>query len=130
MNLSQNGLSTKPCIRTQSGEHPLEVKLANSFFSRFCGLMFRKSLGENHGLLITRCPSVHSLFMRFVIDVVYLDCAGVVTRCAPTLKPWRASLGRSRLKGHVTAHALELQAGSIERMQILEGNRVLHPCFT
>ncbi len=116
-------------LYTASGAHPLDLKLANTFLSRFCGLMLRQALAPNQGLLITRCPSVHSLFMRFAIDVIYLDHGGLVTRCTSQLKPWRASAGRSRLSGHATAHALELRAGSIQALNIEVGNRLYHPWF-
>ena len=116
-------------LHTSSGAHPLDLRLANTFFSRFHGLMLRKALQPDQGLLITRCPSVHSLFMRFAIDVIYLDQSGLVTRCTPHLKPWRASAGRSRLAGHATAHALELPAGSIQRLHIETGSRLHHPLF-
>ena len=116
-------------LHTASGMHALDLKLADTFFSRFRGLMLRKALQPNQGLLITRCPSVHSLFMRYAIDVVYLDPTGLVTRCAPQLKPWRASAGRSRLAGHTTAHTLELPAGSIRHLSIETGNRLHHPVF-
>ncbi len=116
-------------LHTASGAHPLDLRLANTFLSHFYGLMLRKALQPDQGLLITRCPSVHSLFMRFAIDVIYLDRSGLVTRCTPHLKPWRASAGRSRLTGHATAHALELPAGSIQRLHIETGNRLHHPLF-
>lgn len=118
-----------PHLHTVSGAHPLDLRLANTFFSRFHGLMLRQALAPDQGLLITRCPSVHSLFMRFAIDVIYLDRSGLVTRCTP-LQPWRASAGRSRLAGHATAHALELPAGSIQRLHIETGNRLHHPMFS
>lgn len=125
----QNAPENLSHLHTASGVHALELKLADTFFSRFRGLMLREALQPNQGLLITRCPSVHSLFMRFAIDVVYLDQSGLVTRCAPQLKPWRASAGRSRLAGHTTAHALELPAGSIRHLSIETGNRLRHPVF-
>ena len=118
-----------PHLHTSSGAHPLDLRVATTFFSRFHGLMLRKALQPDQGLLITRCPSVHSLFMRFAIDVIYLDQSGFVTRCTPHLKPWRASAGRSRLAGHATAHALELPAGSIQRLHIETGSRLHHPMF-
>lgn len=118
-----------PHLHTSSGKHPLNIQLANNFFSRFRGLMLRKALQPDQGLLITRCPSVHSLFMRCAIDVVYLDKNGIVTRCAPQLKPWRASTGRSQLTGHTTAHALELRDGSIQHLNIETGNQLYHPMF-
>lgn len=46
---------------------------ANTFWKRLCGLLPYKSLPEGVGMLITPCKSVHTFFMRFPIDVVYLD---------------------------------------------------------
>jgi hypothetical protein len=75
-----------------------------------------------HGLLITRCPSVHGFFMRYAVDVVYLSRAlqgaYTVTHTA-TLKPWRVSLGRNG-----SAHALELPAGSIDKLRIRRGDEL------
>lgn len=75
-------------------------------------------------LLIIRCPSVHTLFMRYAIDVAYLDAGGEIVRCVDTLPPWRASLG-----GRRAAHALELPAGSLARLGIRPGHRLDHPLF-
>lgn len=102
---------------TRTGDHAalaiagLRVRVADTFASRLSGLMFSRSLPEGDALLIPRCPSVHTCFMRYPIDVVYLDADGVIVRLVNDLKPWRASLG-----GRGAAHALELAAGSIERL--------------
>ena len=85
-----------PILHTASGAHALNIGLANSFLSRLNGLMFRKPLASDRGLLITRCPSVHTAFMRAAIDVVYLNKAGFVTRCVAHLKPWRASVSTGK----------------------------------
>jgi Flp pilus assembly protein TadG len=80
-------------------------------------------------MLITRCTSVHSAFMRYPIDVVYLDRNGVVVRCVPHLKPWRAShsaLGTIPF-GRGAAHVLELAAGAISEFGIAPGARLSHP---
>lgn len=89
----------------------LRVRVAEGFWARFAGLMFSRSLPEREALLLPRCPSVHSCFMRYAIDVVYLDRRGLVTKLVSNLQPWRASLG-----GRDAAHALELAAGSIQRL--------------
>ena len=80
-------------------------------------------LAQDHGLLLTRCGSVHSAFMRQTIDVIYLDRQGRVLRCVAALRPWRASLCPG------AAHVLELAAGSIARYHIAPGDRLLHACF-
>ncbi|MBI3543185.1 MAG: DUF192 domain-containing protein [Deltaproteobacteria bacterium] len=68
--------------------------VADTIVSRFKGLMGRPSLDAGHGLLIEPCNSIHTFFMRFAIDVVYLgrgEGAGsykvMVVRAG--VKPWR-----------------------------------------
>ncbi|KQN70530.1 hypothetical protein ASF04_11880 [Duganella sp. Leaf61] len=60
--------------------------------------------------------------MRFTIDVLYLDREGVVRKCVPHLRPWRASLGGAGVR-----HTLELAAGSIARWNIAPGDRLHDP---
>lgn len=95
----------------------LQIQLADTFWQRFKGLMFKSSMGVDEGLLITRCDSIHTCFMRFAIDVVYLDRAATVVRLAPSLKPWRLHLG-----GRAAVHTLELSAGTVARLGIKIGD--------
>jgi uncharacterized membrane protein (UPF0127 family) len=55
--------------------------------------MGKKRLPEGEALLIEPCSSVHTMFMRFPIDVVYISKDNKVVRIAPEMKPWRAGLG-------------------------------------
>lgn len=87
------------------------VEEADSFLSRFRGLMLRKALLPEEGLLLRRCGRVHTNFMRFPIDVIYLDREGRVLD-RETLRPWR--LGK-RVKGAVDT--LEVAAGRGARLQ-------------
>ena len=117
---------------TASGAHRLDVRLANNVLTRFCGLMLRRPLRPEQGLLITRCPSVHGAFMRFPIDVVYLDRGGRVTKCVRGMKPWRGSFGNAGwdAQGRRFArafHALELAAGAIDAFGIAQGDQFNHP---
>lgn len=113
-------------LYTQTGEHLLKLKLANSFLTRFRGLMLSKPLKANQGMLITRCPSVHTAFMLYPIDVVYLSSIGFVTKCMPNLKPWRSSTswGKDALGTRYpkASHVLELPAGNIARLNIRPGD--------
>lgn len=109
-------------IHTRSGAHSLAIGLADTFLARFRGLMLAEALNEDQGLLITDCRSVHTSFLRYAIDLVYLDRTGAVVGCVSMLKPWRCSLGDARC----AAHALELAAGTIERLDIRRGDRVEH----
>ncbi len=67
------------------------VRVASRLVDRTIGLMFAESLGDDQGLLIRRCNSVHTCFMRFEIDVVFLSGAGEVVRVIRRMKPWRFS---------------------------------------
>lgn len=50
-----------------------EVENANHFFSRFMGLMGRKSMSDDHGLLLTPCNEIHTFAMKFDIDTITLS---------------------------------------------------------
>lgn len=83
----------------------VSVPVARTFSSRLRGLMGRASLGEEEGLFLAECSRVHCCFMRFPIDVLYLDSnlRGIEVE---TLLPWQ--LGK-KVKG--TCHVLEMPAG-------------------
>ena len=83
----------------------ISVPAARTFSSRLRGLMGRASLGEEEGLFLSNCSRVHCCFMRFPIDVLYVDCdlRGIEVE---TLEPWQ--LGK-RVKG--ARHVLEMPAG-------------------
>jgi len=66
------------------------ARIADRFFPRMWGLLGRRSLPAGEGLVIVPCRSVHAAFMRFPLDVLFLDRQGVV-RHAMQLLPWRFS---------------------------------------
>ena len=96
----------------------LEIEVAESFFKRFCGLMFRRRLKKGFGLLLAPCNSVHMMFMRFSIDVVYLDENFCIKKIVRDLMPW---LGMSVCFGAWSA--LELPCGSAKRLKLAVGQR-------
>jgi uncharacterized membrane protein (UPF0127 family) len=49
------------------------LEVAENFWSRLVGLLGRKDLAANRGLWIKRCNSVHTFFMRFTIDLIFVD---------------------------------------------------------
>jgi len=67
------------------------VGLADGFLKGAIGLMFKKSIKQDSGLLIYWCNSIHTFFMRFAIDVIFLDRNNRVVRIISGLKPWRFS---------------------------------------
>lgn len=64
-----------------------KAQLADTFFSRFRGLMFRRSIADDYALYITPCNQIHMLNMRFAIDVVYLDDNGRVVKIDVNVQP-------------------------------------------
>jgi uncharacterized membrane protein (UPF0127 family) len=82
------------------------------------GLLGRDGLEPAEGLLIRPTNSVHMFFMRFPIDVVFLDRELTVKKIVETLRPWRMSGARG-------AHAaLEIPAGEASRRGITVGERL------
>lgn len=67
------------------------AEVATTFYTRFMGLMGRKTLAFGEGLLISPCNSIHTFFMRIAIDALFLDSAGRVLRVYEALPPWRVT---------------------------------------
>jgi uncharacterized membrane protein (UPF0127 family) len=65
-----------------------ELEVAKSFAARSQGLLGRSGLKPDAGLLIDPCSSIHMWFMRFPIDVVFLDKQNRVVGLRRNLKPW------------------------------------------
>jgi uncharacterized membrane protein (UPF0127 family) len=84
-------------------------KVADNVWSRFKGLMGRKNLTPGEGLIIIPNNSVHCFFMRFPIDVVFVDKQHRVVHISPALKPWRISkiVGKAHYVVEVEAHTAE-----------------------
>ena len=68
------------------------IKQALSLRDRVIGLMFRRSLNFNEGLLISPCNSIHTCFMKFPIDVIFIDKNNKILKISHSMKPWRFSL--------------------------------------
>lgn len=68
------------------------VDIAATSAARRKGLLQRSGLEEGQGLWIVPCESIHTFFMKFPIDVVYVDRKHRVRKVCPELDPWRLSL--------------------------------------
>jgi uncharacterized protein len=95
------------------------VKIANHYFSRLIGLMGQKPLEEGNGLWIVPCRDIHSFFMRFVFDAIFVDKHLKVVYLKKEMKPWQVS--RFVRQGHAV---LELPAGTIEQTQTEVGDQL------
>jgi uncharacterized membrane protein (UPF0127 family) len=95
------------------------VSRADSFWSRFVGLLGRSTLADDDGLWIEPCTSVHTFFMRFPIDLAFVDRRGIVIRRVDRLPPWRATAIQTRARACV-----ELAAGVLEKTGVTVGTHL------
>jgi uncharacterized membrane protein (UPF0127 family) len=89
--------------------------LAETPFARLRGLLGRSGLSSGEGLLLRPAASVHTAFMRFTIDVVFLDRDLRVLKVAPEVVPWRTAGCRG------ARAVLELPAGEASLRGLREG---------
>jgi uncharacterized protein len=92
--------------------------VADRMLPRMKGLLGRRGLPSGEGMLIRPAPSIHTFFMRFPIDAVFLARDGEVLKVSSNVKPWRA---RSCRRAH---SVLELAAGEAERRMVARGDRM------
>jgi uncharacterized membrane protein (UPF0127 family) len=67
------------------------IEVARSFFTKLAGLIFKKELKGDEGLLFENCNSIHTLWMRFPIDVLFLDGENMIVSIIQDLRPFRFS---------------------------------------
>ena len=89
--------------------------LAETMFARLRGLLGRSGLSSGEGMLLRPAASIHTAFMRFAIDAVFLDRESRVLKVAAELPPWRAAACRG------SRTVLELPAGEAARQGLRPG---------
>jgi uncharacterized protein len=92
------------------------VEVADTTRTRRRGLLGRASLSPGQGLWIIPCESVHTLFMHFPIDLVYLDRQKRIKKLRSEVIPWRLSACSS------ADSVLELAAGTIRASRTEQGD--------
>ena len=93
--------------------------VADSSAKRRTGLLKHERLAPGEGLWIVPCESVHTFFMKFPIDLVYIDKARKVRKVRHAVPPWR-------LSACLSAHSiLELPAGTAEQTGTQAGDELL-----
>ena len=97
-----------------------KVAVADTWWRRLVGLLGRSRLEREEGMLLLRCGAVHTAWMRFAIDVAFLDAEGTVVHSISALPPWRVGHG-----GRGAVHALELPAGSLDASGTVPGVRLI-----
>jgi len=96
----------------------VSCEVADTALTRMRGLLGRRGLPRGHGLFIEPTWSVHTWFMRFPIDVVFLDHDLTVLKLRTHMRPWRAA-ARFRARS-----VLELASGECDRLRLEVGDRL------
>lgn len=105
--------STRQVIDERTGEVvATAVRTTDGVVESFVGLMFKKGLPDGHGLLFQPARGIHTHFMRFPIDLIFLDKSNRVTKIRTAMRPWRFDLTMAAGVIEMTAGAA--QAGGIE----------------
>ncbi|QFU24343.1 DUF192 domain-containing protein [Shewanella eurypsychrophilus] len=106
----------KTRLTNHNGNHIEQVFLANTPWLRLRGLLGRKRLTHEQGMLITPCNSVHTIGMKYPLDIVYLNNKNKVLKIKRNLQPWRSSTCRG------ATQVLELAAGNTNNKNINQGD--------
>lgn len=93
------------------------ILVASDPVSRILGLMFRKA-PKGDGLLLDPCNSIHTFFMRYPLDVVFINNANEVVKVIRNLRPWRITWIYFKAR-----KTLELPAGKLP-LEVREGERL------
>lgn len=103
--------------RTQR-ELASSVTEAGGLWGSFMGLMFKRGIPASTGMIFRPATEIHTLFMRFDLDLVYLDKHDVVTKVRAKMVPWRLDFTRA-------AACIELNGGEAATSGLQVGDRLL-----
>lgn len=96
------------------------LMVPRTFVGRGLGLMFRRRLQPGLGMWIAPCSGIHTFFMRFAIDAVFVDRGLNIVRVASDLRPWRV------VPLVFGAHGvIELPAGTVRGLSLERGEPLL-----
>jgi len=94
-------------------------RIADTVISRLVGLLNQSSISPEEALVITECRSIHMLFMRFSIDVIFIDRRNIVVGLARQIQPFQLSPYFFRAK-----KAVEISPGVINKTQTTVGDEI------
>lgn len=96
-----------------------KVVSANSFTERLVGLIGRRSMDINETLWISQCNWIHTLFMRFSIDVIFVDDQLIVCDIKQNIRPWKLSSPVFKAQS-----VFEFSAGTISSKKVNIGDQL------
>jgi len=94
------------------------LEVARTTPERMRGLLGRRGLRPGEGMLIERCSNIHTFFMRFPIDVIFVDGDWNVRKVARAVPPWRMVWAPG------ARHVIELPSGATDRIPVAPGDAV------
>lgn len=97
---------------------PAHIRLAVNWWTRAVGLLATPSLDDPSGLWIEPCNSVHTMGMRYPIDLAFVRADGTVAKVVPQVVPWRLAGCRG------ARSTLELRAGLAAELGLVPGSRL------
>ena len=97
-----------------------DALIASTPFFRMKGLLGRKTFNDGEALVIRPCNSIHTFFMRFAIDVLFLDRQNKVIAMLNNVLPWRVSPVYWR--GY---SVVELPSGVIKKSETAVGDEII-----
>jgi len=103
---------------TRNTKIAVRAEVAGSGVKRSKGLLGRKGLDPGEGMWIVPCEAVHTFFMQFPLDLIYLDKKNCIKKVRSNVRPWR-------LSACLSAHSiLELPVGAIRDSESQPGDIV------
>ena len=115
---------------TATGTHSFAIEVANSMEEKSRGLMFRRNMADDAGMLFPYEPAQEiTMWMKntyISLDMVFIRADGIVHRIAPGTEPFSEAVIASN--GDARA-VLEIRSGIASKIGLKAGDRVVHPLF-
>ena len=96
-----------------------EIEIAKTFFDRLVGLLGRFTIDANYGLFFPGCRSIHTIFMKFSLDIIFLDKNMRITKMISKMPPNRVAYGLFDTK-----NTLELLGGTLNNYVLKVGDQI------
>jgi uncharacterized membrane protein (UPF0127 family) len=108
-------------LRSETRQQQLisDLKVATTEWARGKGLLGTKSLGPEQALLIPRCNAIHTFFMKFAIDCVFVDKNMCVKAIVPKVKPFKVVWPVWGARA-----VIEFAAGRAQELQLQVGEKL------
>ncbi len=123
-----NGLKREPVVLvSETGRHVIDAEIADTPGAKATGLMFRRSLDADKGMLfIYDRPQNITMWMQntyISLDMIFADAGGTIIRIARDTEPFSTDIIEA---GGLAKVVLEVPAGTSRRIKLKRGDRLVH----